>query len=121
MEPADHSSHPTIVEYAVRELFKNKSPIAAARATKRKLHGGVNFFVDAHHPVNIDETRLASALVTRMAEFAIQALRHVRPGAESYALDGAVQHFHQKPALGPVIRERAVEILGRDPFAPPGT
>jgi hypothetical protein len=35
---------------------------------------------------------------------------------EVYALDGTVQFFHQKPSMIPVIRERVVQILGRDPF-----
>jgi hypothetical protein len=91
------SSHPVIVEYAVRECFKHKSPKVAATATKRKLAGSFNLFVGGGQEiVEIDEQELENQIWLRMAARGVQCIANVKPGKESWALEGVLQEFSQK-------------------------
>jgi len=91
------SSHPVIVEYAVRECFKHKSPKAAAAATNRKLSGSENLFVGGGQEiVEIDEQELENQIWLRMAARAVQFIANVKPGKERWAIEGVLQEFGQK-------------------------
>lgn len=117
----DRSDHPTAVEYGVRELMKGKSPAAAAKSTAKKLSSHPNVFLGSPtDPVFIDPKTLETKLWHRMRDFVISNIAKMRPGKEDYALDGAAQHFNQKPEIAETLRELVIEKLGRDPFSPPG-
>ena len=87
-----HSTHRTVVEYAVQEMFKGKSPKVAAENTARKLNGGTNMFIDVTNETDIDPTELEEALWQNMADYAV---RGSRPGDEVGAARGALMHFNQ--------------------------
>lgn len=114
----DRSTHPTVVEYAVQNLFKNKSPKAAAAATAKKLSGGPNMFLDVHAPdvVKIDVSQLESAVWERMVDYTLKGVASFKADKAHWALDGALQHFHQRPNLRAELKRRVIERLGRDPF-----
>jgi hypothetical protein len=78
-ERVDKSNHPTVVEYAVRDLFKGKSPAAAARFTAKKLSGSENLFLGSG-VVDIDPKVLEDNLWERMAASAVSAIPHLKPG-----------------------------------------
>lgn len=99
----DFSSHPTIVEYAIRECFKHKSPKAAAAATKRKLAGSPNLLVGGGtEVVEIDEQQLENQIWLRMAARTIQAFENLRPDFKArpdslrWVVEGILQEFAQK-------------------------
>jgi hypothetical protein len=118
----DRSSSPNVVEYAVQDLMKGKTPRAAALHTTKKLSGQDNFFLGPG-VTTIDPKKLEAALWDRMAEFASKAAVRSKPGTEHYALQGTLSHFHQakvgemaKPADRSRLRTLVIEKLGRNPF-----
>ena len=89
------SAHPTVVEYAVRECFKHKSPKAAAAATKRKLAGSPNLFIGGGiEIVEIDEQQLENQIWLRMAARTISCLNDRQP--ERWFEEAILQEFSQK-------------------------
>lgn len=69
----DHSEHPTVVEYAVRFLFKKKSPAVAAKMTAQRLGGAPNTFIGGGiTPVQIDPKKLENAIYERMVKRALE-------------------------------------------------
>lgn len=114
----DRSTYSTVVEYAVQYLFKNKTPKAAATATAKKLSGGSNMLLGVHPPdvVKIDARKLEEAVWDRIVDFALKGVASFKPDKAHWALDGAVQHFRQKPARRPELKRRVIARLGRDPF-----
>lgn len=115
---ADHSRHPTVVEYAVQEMFKRKSIKTAAASTAAKLNGHSNMFIDPSGAlVEIDTRSLESALWDRLAESAIRSLKSYKAGKEDWAVDGTLQYFKQSPKLKAQLKARIVDALGHDPFA----
>lgn len=114
---ADHSRDATVVEYAVQEMMKGKSPAAAARATAKKLNGASNIFIGgAQSNVSIDPAELEDALWDRLVGFTTVSIPRLKAGKEHYALGGTLQHFSQKPKLRAELKERVVRALGADPF-----
>lgn len=65
----DQSENDTVVEYAMREVAKNKSPKAAASYTAKKLSGGSNMFIGPGI-THIDPVILERAIWRRMAQMA---------------------------------------------------
>jgi hypothetical protein len=114
-EGTDRSTNPTVVEYAVQDLFKGKSPAAAAKATAKKLSGHENFFLGTGVST-IDPQALEAALWDRLATFAAKDVASLKIGKEHYALGGTLQHFNQKPALRARLKAAVIAQLGRDPF-----
>lgn len=114
----DRSTHPNVIEYAVQYLFKNKTPKAAAATTAKKLSGGPNMFLDVHPPdiVKINVPQLEDAVWDRIVDFAIKGVARIKVDKAHYALDGAIQHFRQKPTLRAELKRRVIARLGRDPF-----
>ena len=96
----DYSTHPTIVEYAVRECNKHKSPKAAAAATQRKLAGSRNLLVGGGiEIVEIDEQQLENQIRFRMAERVIKCIPKMNmdaSNAEDYLIGSILQEFGQK-------------------------
>ena len=93
----DASRHPVVIEYAVQECFKHKTPGTAAKTTKSKLAGSGNLFIGGGQDiVEIDERVLESEVWKRMAFRALAAASKMKPGFESYALEGTLQEFGQK-------------------------
>ncbi len=122
----DRSTHENVVEYAVRFLFKNKSPAAAAKATVRKLSGHENLFLGPGISI-IDAKSLEAAIWNRMVEVAIRGIRNSRPGGEHLVIDGTLFQFRQKKINKPAskaVREKfknmIIKKLGRDPFVNDG-
>lgn len=118
----DRSKSSTVVEYAVQDLFKGKSPSAAAKHTAKKLSGYENMFLGPGITV-IDPKALEAALWDRMANFAVTGIAKYKEGKEHWALDGTLQFFHQtplgtpsKPAVRAKLKALVIEKLGRDPF-----
>ena len=114
----DRSTHPTVVEYAVQELFKGKSPRKAAEVTAKKLSGAPNMFLGVHPPdvVKIDSRALEEATWNRIVDVAIKGVASFKPDKAHWALDGAISHFHQRPTQRAELKRRVIDRLGRDPF-----
>ena len=114
----DQSTHSTVVEYAVQNLFKGKTPKASAAATAKKLSGGPNMFLGVHPPdvVKIDARKLEEAVWDRIVDFALKGVTSFKPDKAHWALDGAITHFRQKPGQRPELKRRVIARLGRDPF-----
>lgn len=105
----DASRHPTIVEYAVRECFKNKTPATAARVTREKLAGSANLFVGGGSEVlEIDEVVLEAAIWDRIRESCVRNLRSTKPGMEHVAIAGTLEQYHQKASPKNVVRLTAL-------------
>jgi hypothetical protein len=114
-ERTDRSVNPTVVEYAVQDLFKGKSPAAAAKATAKKLSGTDNFFIGPGVST-IDPKGLEAALWQRLAEFAAKGATSFKAGKEHWALGGTITHFHQKSTIRAPLKAAVIALLGRDPF-----
>jgi L-alanine-DL-glutamate epimerase-like enolase superfamily enzyme len=119
---ADRSTNPTVVEYAVQDLFKGKSPAAAAKHTAKKLSGGTNMFLGPGI-TTIDPKALEAALWDRMAEYAARGVPKYTGGREHYALGGTLQFFKQtpfggvdKPAARAKLKALVIAKLGHNPF-----
>jgi hypothetical protein len=94
----DASSHPVVVEYAVRELFKKKSPRRAALTTKEKLSGSTNLFIGGGESVvEIDEHILEQNLWKRIADVGRRATSGIKPEKQRWVLEGVLESFGQKP------------------------
>ena len=115
--PTDRSTNPTVITYAVQDLFKGKSPAAAAKHTVKKLSGTENMFLGPGVST-IDPKALEAALWEHLADFVIAGFPKMKPGKEDYALDGTIFHFSQKPAIRERLYAEVVKRLGRDPFVP---
>jgi hypothetical protein len=84
------------VEYAVREMMKNKSVSAAAKRTAEKFSGHENMFLAPHgEVVQIDVAELEEALWDRMTDFCIRGLSAMKPGFKHYALDATINYYNQ--------------------------
>ena len=106
----DHSHNDTVVEYAVRYLFKGKSVARAAQETARKLSGSTNLFIGGGvEEVVIDPSRLEDAIWARLVEQARKNLARVRPGAEDFAIGGVVDYFR----LGKADEAKLHKLLGK--------
>lgn len=113
---ADHSQHPTVVDYATQTMMRGKSPAAAARATAKSLGGVSNLFISPVDPVQIDPAKLEEALWNRLVEFTVQGMSSMKAGFEHYALDGTIAHFHQAAKIRAILKDRVIAQLGQDPF-----
>jgi hypothetical protein len=114
----DRSTHSTVVEYAIQELLKNKTPKKAAEITAKKLSGSPNMFLGVHPPdiVKIDAHQLEDAVWDRMVDRVIKGVASFKPDKAHWALDGNLTHFRQKPNQRAELKRRVIERLGRDPF-----
>lgn len=94
----DFSSHPVVVEYAVRECFKHRTPITAARTTKKNLAGFTNLFIGGGiEIVEIDENILEEQIWLRIRDACKDSISRIKPGMEMFGIKGTLQHFGQKP------------------------
>ena len=94
---SDRSKHPTVVEYAVQELMKGKSPKVAAARTAKKLSGSENMFLGPGVSV-IDPKILEEALWERLVEFAVNL---AKSQDVEWAVASTLQHFEQEPLAWP--------------------
>jgi hypothetical protein len=95
----DKTDHPTVVEYGVREMFKHKSPRAAARSTAKKLSGSENLFLGPG-VVAIDADRLEQNLWRRLVENTVEMRGRFRPDVSLlFVAESTASHFNQKPAV----------------------
>lgn len=114
-EGIDRSTDSTVVEYAVQEMFKRKTPRTAARNTAKKLSGYENMFLGSGVSV-IDAKKLEEALWERMVTFAMDRIQKVRPGMEHFAIGGTADHFRQGKAIEQELDRRVRERLaGHEP------
>lgn len=105
-ESVDKSDHPTVIEYGVQEMFKRKSPRAAARATAKKLSGSENMFLGSG-VVSIDAERLEQNLWRRLVDQTAKAKQRFRPEVTLlWVAESTAQHFNQKPAVAQEIVRR---------------
>ena len=111
----DRSDNETVVEYGVQDLFKGKSPKAAANFTAKKLSGTENLFLGPGIS-RINPIKLENNLWKRMAEFVIKGIPNVRTNYEHYVLDGAIQQYNQKPNVRAKLKKTVIEIMGKNPF-----
>jgi len=121
----DRSDHPTVVEYAIRYLFKGKHPAAAAKATVKKLSGFRNLFLGSGITV-IDPEKLEDAILDRLADEVIKGVKSSKKGSEHFVLDGILQNFRIMKLMGnpsksvlalrKKLKKRVIKKMGRDPF-----
>lgn len=107
----DHSTHPTVVEYAVRFLFKRKGPAAAAKATVKKLNGYTNYFIDTR-PTSINAKTLEDAIWDRLLNKVQKNIATFKPGSESYALGAVVDYFKLGKADAAKLKKLVKSRLG---------
>jgi hypothetical protein len=114
----DQSTHGTVVDYAVQNLFKHMAPKRAAEATAKKLSGAPNMFLGVHPPavVKIDAVQLENALWDRLVDSVIKAIAVFKPDKAHWTLDSVIQKFKQRPTLRAELKRRVIARLGRDPF-----
>lgn len=112
----DRSTHPTVVEYAVQNLFKGQSPKKAAENTAKKLSGHENMFLGSGI-TTIDPRTLEDALWDRLVDFTLKGIASFKADKAHWALDSCLTHFHQKPSQRTQLKIRVIAKLGRDPFA----
>ena len=89
-----HSTHPTVIEYAVQFLYKRKSPKVAARLTAERLNGAPNLFIDAVNPLVVDPDLLEAEIWKAMAKRALENVARFRPGATDIAIGCVVDAYH---------------------------
>jgi hypothetical protein len=90
----DHSAHPTVVEYAVREMLKGKKgPVASARFTAKNLNGYDNMFIDTTGPVSIDPKKLEAEIWGRLIDQVKKNIDSFKPGKQDMALGAAADFF----------------------------
>ncbi len=111
----DRSTHPTVVEYAIRELFKGKSPAAAARFTEKKLSGARNVFLGPGVST-VSAPALEAAIWDELRDIVINGLPNVKPGFEHFVLYGTLERFKQKESLRGKLKAMVVKKMGRVPF-----
>lgn len=93
----NHSSHPVVVEYAVRECFKRRTPRKAAETMMDKLAGSPNLFIGGgQETVVIDANELERQIWVRMAARAVSAASRMKPGNEQMALEATLEEYGQK-------------------------
>jgi len=109
----DHSTNPTVVEYAVRFLFKRKSVRVAARATAAKLSGQQNYFIGDGAAVQIDPKKLEGALWGRLVDRALENIRKFKAGKEAFAVGAVVNHFNLGKRDSSTLEKLVVKELGR--------
>lgn len=120
----NESVDPTVLEYAVQEMMKGKSPATAAKNTAKKLSGGTNVFIGGGSQVEIDVKALESAIWDRVADRCVVILtKHTKPGQEQSALAATAFYYKQMDITEPAppkfvaeLRKRVAARLGRDPF-----
>lgn len=114
----DRSTHSTVVEYAVQNLFKRQGPKKAAENTVKSLAGSPNMMLGVYSPdvVKIDQARLEEELWERLVDNAIKGMARLKPDKLHFAIDGTVLHFHQGPTTRKELKRRVIARLGRDPF-----
>jgi hypothetical protein len=114
----DRSTHSTVVEYAVQNLFKRQSPKKAAENTAKSLSGSPNMFLGVHPPnvVKIDAPQLEDAVWGRLVDNVLKGIASFKPDKAHWALDSTLSHFHQRPSQRAELKRRVIERLGRDPF-----
>lgn len=88
----DRSDDPTVVEYAIREVMKGKSPAVAAKTTAKKLSGGQNMMIGPGVTI-IDEAKLETAIWDRFAAIAKNGMSKYGMSIED-AAGSAIQHFY---------------------------
>lgn len=105
----DASTHGTVVEYAVRECFKHRTPATAARITREKLGGSANLFIGGGTEViDIDEEKLEMAIWDRIREACLYSLKYIKPGFEHVAIAGTLEQFGQKATKQNLVRLTAL-------------
>lgn len=116
-EPAmfDRSEHPTVVEYGVQEMFKRKSPRAAAESTAKRLSGFENMFLGPGVAM-IDPRKLEEALWTRLVDLVLSSMEKIKPGMGHFALDGVLDQFRQGKRVRSELKSRVIQRVGFDPF-----
>jgi hypothetical protein len=114
----DRSTHAAVIEYAVQDLFKGKSPKTAAKNTAKKLSGVPNMFLGVHPPdiVKIDALQLEDAVWERLVDNVLKGIASFKPDKAHWALDSTIMHFRQKPNLRAELKRRVIARLDRDPF-----
>lgn len=111
---SDHSTHSTVVEYAVRFLFKRKSPKVAAKLTAQKLSGGTNMFIGgAAETVVVDPEKLESAIWDRLVSKALKNIATFKAGKEDYAVGAVVDYFNLGKRDAANLGKLVVKKLGR--------
>ena len=116
----DYSKDPTVVEYAVQDMFKGKSLKTAARSTAKKFNGSTNMFIGSMDQISIDPDSLEDALWERLVGYTTASIPKIKPGKEHFALDGTIQFYRQKPTMRAELKKRVVVALGGDPFTNDG-
>jgi hypothetical protein len=92
-EEVDRSTDETVVEYAIHEVFKNKTPKQAAAATAKKLSGGWNMMLGPGITI-VDPKKLESAIWDRFLEKT--KVGTTRGWDDATAADSALQVFYTK-------------------------
>jgi hypothetical protein len=111
---AGHSAHETVVEYAVRFMFKRKSPAAAAKLTAEKLGGSTNMVIGGgRETLVIDPKRLEAAIWDRLVAHAIENFGRVKAGKEDFALGMTADHFKLSKANEAKLEKLVVKRIGR--------
>lgn len=113
-EASDHSNHETVVEYAVRFLFKRKGPSAAAKATAKALSGSTNMVIGGGREVVIIEPKkLEKALWDRLLKKVIENTKSFRAGKEDFAFGAVQDHFRLGKRDSAKLKKMVEKNLGR--------
>jgi hypothetical protein len=125
--PGSHSTNEVVIEYAIHEMLKGRSPETAAENTNKRLSGSANLFIKSGSEiVQIDTDELIAALYDRMLTSLLGSLAYYAPGKEHYALDGVLLEFNQirlgqapsprAQQMRQRLKTTAIQVLGHNPF-----
>jgi hypothetical protein len=64
----------------------------------------------------IDAKKLEDALWDHLVSIVVKNIARIKVEFNHFALDGAIQHFNQKPKIRPELKKRVIERLGENPF-----
>jgi hypothetical protein len=119
LEEADHSKHNVVVQYAVIEMQKKKSPKTAAEITLKKLSGASNLFIGSGMDiVSIDPVTLENHLYETMVQNIIGNISRYKPEvAYDYSLLGTLGLYRQDKKVGKKLKKMVIDKVGKDLFS----
>jgi hypothetical protein len=119
LEESDHSKHSVVVQYAVIEMQKKKSPKTASEITAKKLSGASNLFIGSGMDiVSIDPVTLENHLYEIMVQNIIDNISRYKPEvAYDYSLLGTLGLYRQDKKVGKKLKKMVIDKVGKDLFS----
>jgi hypothetical protein len=113
----DRSTHPTVVAFALKKLYRGGTPTTAARSTEKTFAGKENIMFFGPGVSKIHVPTLVKTMWASLADSVISSMKRFPPGKEHFALDGVVRLYKLNQwGSRRVLKKLVVEKLGSNPF-----